>query len=108
MVLTGAANLTTLRITVMLCTWSVTKNISSTKLRGEGTTYTVGVVTDNDQDNGIVWETKYVSGLHVECVFSENAEAAESFCDKYELDSYYSVEADNGEWQQGFDCFCPR
>ena len=82
-----------------------TKNISSTKLRGEGTTYTVGVVTDNDQDNGIVWETKYVSGLHVECVFSENAEAAESFCDKYELDSYYSVEADNGEWQQGFDCF---
>ena len=27
------------------------------------------------------------------------------FCDKYELDSYYSVEADNGEWQQGFDCF---
>ena len=82
-----------------------TKNISSTKLRGEGTTYTVGVVTDNDQDTGIVWETKYVSGLHVECVFSENAEAAESFCDKYELDSYYSVEADNGEWQQGFDCF---
>ena len=82
-----------------------TKNISSTKLRGEGTTYTVGVVTDNDQDNGIVWETKYVSGLHVQCVFSENAEAAESFCDKYELDSYYSVEADNGEWQQGFDCF---
>ena len=64
----------------------------------------MGVVTDNDQDNGIVWETKYVSGLHVECVFSENAEAAESFCDKYELDSYYSVEADNGEWQ-GFDCF---
>lgn len=52
-----------------------------------------------------MWETKYVSGLHVECVFSENAEAAESFCDKYELDSYYSVEADNGEWQQGFDCF---
>ena len=82
-----------------------TKNISSTKLRGEGTTYTVGVVTDNDQDNGIVWETKYVSGLHVECGFSENAEAAESFCDKYELDSYYSVEADNGEWQQGF-AFC--
>ena len=82
-----------------------TKNISSTKLRGEGSTYTVGVVTDDDEDSGIVWETKYVSGLHVECVFSENAEAAESFCDKYELDSYYSVEADNGEWQQGFDCF---
>ena len=68
----------------------------------------MGVVTDNDQDNGIVWETKYVSGLHVECVFSENAEAAESFCDKYELDSYYSVEADNGEWQQrDLTAFCP-
>ncbi len=82
-----------------------TKNISSTKLRGEGTTYTVGVVTDDDQDNGIVWETKYVSGLHVECVFSENAAAAESFCDKYELDSYYSVEGDAREWEEGFDCF---
>ena len=82
-----------------------TKNISSTKLRGEGITYTVGVVTDDDKDNGIVWETKYVSGLHVECVFSENEEAAKSFCDKYELDSYYCVGADTSEWEQGFDCF---
>ena len=82
-----------------------TKNISSTKLRGEGTTYTVGVVTDDDRDNGIVWETKYVSGLHVECVFSENEDVAKSFCDKYELDSYYCVGAGTDEWEKGFDCF---
>ena len=82
-----------------------TKNISSTKLRGEGMTYTVGVVTDDDGDSGIVWETKYVSGLHVECVFSENEEAARVFCEKYELDSYYCVSAGSAEWEQGFDCF---
>ncbi len=82
-----------------------TKNISSTKLRGEGITYTVGVVTDDDSDNGIVWETKYVSGLHLECVFSENEDAARVFCEKYELDSYYCVDAESSEWKNGFDCF---
>ena len=65
-----------------------TKNISSTKLRGEGATYNVGVVTDDTWDNGVVWETKYVSGVHVESVFSEDEEAARIFCKKYELDSY--------------------
>ena len=65
----------------------------------------VGVVTDDDGDSGIVWETKYVSGLHVECVFSENEEAARVFCEKYELDSYYCVSAGSAEWEQGFDCF---
>lgn len=65
-----------------------TKNISSTKLRGESATYTIGIVTDDTWDNGIVWETKYVSGVHVESVFSEDEEEARIFCRKYELDSY--------------------
>ena len=65
-----------------------TKNISSTKLRGAGTNYNVGVVTDDTWDNGIVWEVKYVSGVHVESVFSEDEDAARIFCRKYELDSY--------------------
>lgn len=65
-----------------------TKNISSTQLRGEGTIYNVGVVTDDTEDGGIVVESKYVSGVHVESVFSENEDTAKQFCEKYELDSY--------------------
>ena len=68
----------------------------------------MGVVTDNDQDNGIVWETKYVSGPHVECVFSENAEAAESFCDKYELDPTTVWRQIMGNGSRDLTAFCPR
>lgn len=65
-----------------------TKNISSTQLRGEGTIHSIGVVTDDTKDNGIVVESKYVSGLHVESVYSEDKDTARRFCEKYELDSY--------------------
>lgn len=65
-----------------------TKNISSTQLRGEGTIFNIGVVTDDVKDNGIVVESKYVSGLHVESVYSEDKDIARRFCEKYELDSY--------------------
>lgn len=64
-----------------------TKNISSTLLRGQGQTYSIGVVTDSVWDGGIFWESKYVSGLHTECVYSENEKTAEKFCEKYELNS---------------------
>ena len=47
-----------------------TKNISSTKLRSEGTIYRVGIITDDAEDNGMVLESKFVSGLHVESVYS--------------------------------------
>ncbi|MDO4276890.1 MAG: adenylyltransferase/cytidyltransferase family protein [Eubacteriales bacterium] len=67
-----------------------TKNISSTQLRGEGTIYNIGVVTDDTKDNGIVVESKYVSGLHVESVYSEDEDTARRFCERYELDSYGS------------------
>ncbi len=67
-----------------------TKNISSTQLRNEGKTYRIGVVTDVDTDGGIVWESKYVSGLHTESVFSRSEEQARSFCSRYELDSYWT------------------
>lgn len=65
-----------------------TKNISSTQIRSEGAIYNIGVVTDDIRDNGIVVESKYVSGLHVESVFSEDEQVAKDFCEKYELDSY--------------------
>ena len=67
-----------------------TKNISSTQLRNEGKTYRIGVITDVDTDGGIVWESKYVSGLHTESVFSESMEQAKDFCARYELDSYWT------------------
>lgn len=65
-----------------------TKNISSTKLRSEGKIYRIGVVTDDTEDNGMVQESKFVSGLHVESVYSEDIFIAREFCDRYELDSY--------------------
>ena len=65
-----------------------TKNISSTQLRSQGQTYSIGVVTDTTWDGGIVWESKYVSGLHTECVFSEDLPIAQKFCEKYELNSF--------------------
>lgn len=67
-----------------------TKNISSTKIRSEGTIFNIGVVTDDINDNGIVSETKFVSGLHVERVYSDEPDVAEEFRDKYELDSCWT------------------
>lgn len=67
-----------------------TKNISSTKLRSEGIIFNMGIVTDDTKDNGFVQESKYVSGVHVERVFSESEETAKAFCEKYELDSCWN------------------
>lgn len=64
-----------------------TKNISSTQLRSDGILLNIGVATDDLMDSGIVEETRYVSGLHVACVFSEDEELAAQFCEKFELGS---------------------
>ena len=34
--------------------------------------YSMGIVTDDTEDNEMVMESKYVSGLHVESVYSED------------------------------------
>lgn len=67
-----------------------TKSISSTQLRSEGKIFKIGVVSDNLEDNGIVQETRYVSGLHVEGVFCEEERTAREFCEKYELNSWWT------------------
>ena len=77
-----------------------TKNISSTKLRSEGIIFNIGVVTDSIEDNDFVQESKYVSGIHVERVFSEEQEVAQRFCDKYVLDSCWN---DYGEFLSDVD-----
>ncbi|MDD6646040.1 MAG: adenylyltransferase/cytidyltransferase family protein [Oscillospiraceae bacterium] len=66
-----------------------TKNISSTQLREKSNEICkFGVITDNTDDLGVVKETKYVSGIHIERVYSDDIAVAEEFCNKYELNSY--------------------
>lgn len=65
-----------------------TKDISSTQIRNEtNKNYCIGIVTDELEDEGVVEESKYVSGIHVKNVFAENRVLAENFAQKYELDS---------------------
>lgn len=67
-----------------------TKNISSTQIREEEmTNYKFGIVTDDLYDGENVTEPKYVSGIHLESVYSDDKNIADEFCKKYELDSGY-------------------
>lgn len=66
-----------------------TKNISSTQLREKSNEICkFGIITDNADDSGVVKETKYVSGIHIERVYSDDIDIAEEFCNKYELNAY--------------------
>lgn len=67
-----------------------TKDISSTQIRNViNKNYCIGVVADELEDDGIVEESKFVSGIHVNNVFAENSDLAEIFAHKYELDSFF-------------------
>lgn len=66
-----------------------TKDISSTMLRESGKIYKLGIVTNSMEDNKMVIESKYVSGIHVESVYSKNEQIAADFCNEFELDGYY-------------------
>lgn len=68
-----------------------TKNISSTQLREENLKiFSLGIATDDICDNDAIIESKSVSGIHAESVFSADEEVARCFGDKYELDTYHS------------------
>lgn len=68
-----------------------TKNISSTQIRESAANiFKMGIATDEEYDNDIVLETKYVSGIHVESVFSNEKQIADKFCEKYQLDDAYT------------------
>ena len=55
-----------------------TKNISSTQIREKSNEICkFGVITDNADDFGVVKETKYVSGIHIERVYSDDIAVAE-------------------------------
>jgi len=68
-----------------------TKDISSTQIR-ENTLniYKLGIVTNTLYDNEAINESKRVSGIHAEAVFSEDDELSKEFARKYELDKGFS------------------
>lgn len=67
-----------------------TKDISSTELRNREKFFKIGILTDSINDNDIVYESKFVSGVHIDSVFSENNEVASSFAKKYEINKSYT------------------
>ena len=78
-----------------------TKNISSTQLRQETLNiYKYGIATDDLDDKDSVREPKVVSGIHVESSFSEDAEIAKKFAERYEMNQGYS---DFGEFLNSVD-----
>ncbi len=66
-----------------------TKDISSTQLRLKQQFLQFGIITDSLDDYGIVLETKFVSGIHLDRVFSSKPSIANDFCTKYELNMSY-------------------
>lgn len=68
-----------------------TKNISSTQIReSEDVLNRIGIATDELDDRGTILESKYVSGVHFENVYSDNADLAKDFYDKYDLNGHFS------------------
>lgn len=65
-----------------------TKNISSTQIREESMKIlSFGIATDSVCDNNAILETKSVSGIHAESVYSSDRQVVDQFVNKYELDS---------------------
>lgn len=74
-----------------------TKNISSTQIRQHEQNICVGLMLDSMSDNEFVLESKYVSGIHVDRVFSEDLDIAKMACQINELDKSF------GELEAFFD-----
>lgn len=63
-----------------------TKNISSTQIREEkNSIFKLGVLTDNFEDNELLEEIKYVSGLHIESICSDNRDVMNSFYETFRI-----------------------
>lgn len=67
-----------------------TKGISSTELRNEQNhILNMGVVGSGRIAGRFIIESKYVSGVNIDCVFGRTEENIKKFADKYELNGYY-------------------
>lgn len=67
-----------------------TKNISSTIIREQNNSMKIGIATDDADDGQFVAEAQFVSGYHVQSVYSPNERTASEFCAKYGLAEYSS------------------
>ena len=68
-----------------------TKGVSSTELRNKkNSILKVGIVGNGRIAQRFVKESKYVSGVNIECVYGRNPEHLESFASKFELSSFYT------------------
>lgn len=68
-----------------------TKDISSTLLREQNLSiYRLGIVSDVVDDGDVIREAQCVSGIHVESVYSHDADVARGFAEKYELNGCYT------------------
>ena len=68
-----------------------TKGVSSTDLRNsQHSILNIGVVGSGRIAKRFIVESKYVSGVNVDCVFGRNEEHIKTFCDNYELNGFYT------------------
>ena len=68
-----------------------TKGVSSTDLRNsQHSILNIGVVGNGRIAKRFIVESKYVSGVNVDCVFGRNEEHIKTFCDNYELNGFYT------------------
>lgn len=68
-----------------------TKGISSTQIRKENfTTYNVGIVTDLQDDNNFISESKLVNGFNVVGAYYANTNLGNKFVEKYNLEKNFS------------------
>ncbi|MDE6952248.1 MAG: adenylyltransferase/cytidyltransferase family protein [Erysipelotrichales bacterium] len=68
-----------------------TKDISSTQLRKENNfIYNYGIVTDNLLNNDFIFDAEYVSGIHIESVYSEDISIATELCDNLHIDRTFN------------------
>ncbi|MFR7590275.1 MAG: adenylyltransferase/cytidyltransferase family protein [Longibaculum sp.] len=70
-----------------------TKNISSTQLRQEkNTIFKYGIVTNSILENDFIFDAEYVSGIHIESIYSKSKEISKAICENlyisYEFSDY--------------------
>lgn len=64
-----------------------TKDISSTQLRKENSyIYNYGIVTDTLLSNDVIFDAEYVSGIHIESVYSHDLQLATELCSQLHID----------------------
>ena len=67
-----------------------TKGVSSTQIRADQTeSLRMGIIGTGRIAGRFLLESKYVSGIEVDCVYNPRAVSAQAFCQKYELSAWY-------------------